>query len=71
MIEMTAQEFEALRKKAFALVEERGLSGGPLFNPAVECCAWLGCGGSCFLPSGHSGEHGCIGDCDGPGSCPA
>ena len=68
---MTAEQFESLRKKAFARVEELALAGMPVFDPAVECCAKLDCGGSCFLPRCHGGEHGCIGDCNGPGSCPA
>ncbi len=31
----------------------------------------LDCGGSCYLLVDHDGDHLCIGDTDGPGSCPA
>ena len=35
------------------------------------CGEQLYCGGSCCLDSFHDGECLCIGDDDGPGSCPA
>lgn len=37
-------------------------------------CTWGGaleCGGECCLLDGHDGPHLCVGDDDGPGSCPA
>ena len=51
MIEMTSQEFESLRKKAFARAEERTMAGMPVFDPAVECCAKLDCDGPGSCPA--------------------
>lgn len=37
----------------------------------VPCTGKLGCGGDCKLRCGHAGACLCVGDVDGPGSCPA
>ena len=40
-------------------------------NVTSECHRELDCGGRCFLTAGHAGKCLCIGDIDGPGTCPA
>jgi acetamidase/formamidase len=35
------------------------------------CNRTLDCGSRCYLPTKHDGACMCVGDTDGPGSCPA
>lgn len=68
---MNEDEFEAAREAASRRIDERRACNKDWFDPKTECCFKLDCGGWCFLSPGHEGEHACVGDIDGPGSCPA
>jgi hypothetical protein len=62
---------ETRRKEIAKLMDGRRRAGLPSADPERQCCFKLDCGGSCFREPGHTGDHLCIGDTDGPGSCPA